>query len=62
MSEKKTTDGDMSNCECPECGKIIRDIWDYSPNEGSEIECPHCEKTLIFTRVETICEVSLSAK
>jgi len=41
-----TTYGDTSQCECPACGKIIHDLWDYSLVEDTEIECPHCESSL----------------
>lgn len=38
----KTTYGDTSQCECPCCGEVIRNLWDYSIEEDKTIECPHC--------------------
>ncbi len=39
--------------ECPHCGSIIRDLWDYNwrhDNETIEIQCDECEKESLLTR------------
>ena len=42
-----TTFGDTSQCECPKCGEIIHDLWDYALVEDAEIECPHCNASVL---------------
>jgi DNA-directed RNA polymerase subunit RPC12/RpoP len=56
------TYGDTSSCDCPKCGRAIRDLWDYGNDlvDGAEITCPHCESTIKVLLVQTIYEITLS--
>lgn len=49
--ETKRTYGDTGQCECPACGAIIRDLWDYHLAEGIEIECPQCNAKVIVEEI-----------
>lgn len=53
MTTELTT-GDPSICECPVCGKYIRDLYDFGKlDEGDEINCPHCDAVVTVESVET---------
>ena len=43
----------MSDCECPYCGNDLEICHDdgagYAEDETHQQECPHCEKTFVFT-------------
>jgi DNA-directed RNA polymerase subunit RPC12/RpoP len=60
-AELNETYGNTSSVDCPECGKPIRDLWDYGNDlvDGAEIECPHCEAKIKVVSVEIINEVTL---
>lgn len=42
----------MSEVQCPYCGEMIRDLWDYEwgGDECIDIECPHCDEMLAITK------------
>ena len=50
-----STIGDPYYCECPECGEIITNLWDFGSRlyEGRSICCEHCEKDVRVVSVET---------
>jgi DNA-directed RNA polymerase subunit RPC12/RpoP len=56
---KKTVGGSQYQAECPECGKIIRDLWDIGLQEGNEFCCPHCDSNITIESVDMIAYVTL---
>lgn len=53
MLETTTTTED---CQCPHCGELIKDLWDYNwnGNEDIETECGHCDQPITIRRSVTI--------
>lgn len=49
MSKPETT-SDSDRIECPKCGKMIGDLWEYGSDEDMDIECGHCEAPLTLSR------------
>ncbi len=54
--------GDQYACECPYCGKIIRDLWDLGAGlcGGGTLTCDHCGKEVAIVTVETTVDVMLA--
>ena len=52
----------MPMIDCPGCSKRFQCDDYYDLKDDDEINCPHCEKTMILTRVDHVMEVCLEMK
>ncbi len=63
----RRTRGDQHRVECPACGKIIADLWEWSfgyggggaLQEGEEFECDHCGKDITVESADVVINITL---
>ena len=55
INGQRCTEGDYAECECPACGEIIEEMWDYGTEKRvMKFHCPHCNALLERLEVFTI--------
>lgn len=56
VEAKETTSDTSAGIECPECGAVIQDLWDYAwgPLEDIEITCGECSVSIVLMKRERV--------